>query len=65
MSAPELSQSDYEALELDAIEARQSFLEALAGSPVVAKAYMEWQSAERHAFEGRRARRESEVHHGS
>jgi len=64
MSAAELSQADYEALELEAIEARQSFLEALAGAPRVARAYAQWQGAERAAFEGRRARRESEVQHG-
>jgi hypothetical protein len=60
-SWPEVSQADYERLEVEALAARQHFLNVLAGTPVVRDAYGQWQAAERQAFEGRRGRREAEA----
>jgi heme oxygenase len=60
-SPPELSQADYEALQLARAEAWREFLDALAGAPLAREAYRRWQLAERAVFEAQRARRESEV----
>lgn len=58
----ECTQTDYEAAEVDAQEARQRFLRELARGPkVISDAYIAWQQSERQAFEARRARREDEV----
>ena len=59
---PELTQSDYEALEVAAQNARQRFLTKLSASPTAFAAYQAWREAENRLFEAKRARRSSEVH---
>lgn len=61
----ECSRADLEACEVDALDARDRFLQELARGPKsISDAYIFWQQSERQAFEARRARREAEVFDG-
>jgi hypothetical protein len=60
----EISQVEYERLEVRAQAARQRFLAELAAAPRAQAAWRVLQRAEHEAFEARRARREAEVHSG-
>ena len=57
-----LSQLEMERLELQALEARKWFLDALSRAPEARRAYADLQRIERQVLEGKRARREAEVH---
>lgn len=59
---PELTQSQYEALQVARHEAHQRFLATLADNPACREAYRQWMLADRALVEGGRARRASEVH---
>jgi hypothetical protein len=61
----ELTQAEWEQLELEAARARDAFLRSLAHSPELTALWSAWKFAERNAFEGRRARREAEARHPS
>lgn len=61
VSPLEITRAEYELVELQAIEARQRFLEELARHPDMAELYRAAQLLEAQALEARRARREAEV----
>lgn len=61
---PELTQQQFETLQVEAHDAKQRFLQTLARAPEAQVAYEQWMRAERQAWEGGRALRASEVHGG-
>lgn len=60
----ELSQAEYEAVELKIAQVREEFLSELAKDRNLARLYAEWCELEQMGIDGRRARREAEVLEG-
>jgi hypothetical protein len=58
----EITQLAYEALEVEAQEARFQFLQLVIGDRKLHLAYNRMQATERRLLDARRARREAEVH---